>query len=483
MPYPTAANIALLITSHQRGDMLLKILRQVVLQIRETGLNVIPIIAIDGPQPGYDDVMQLLDKEFTGKYRLIINPENGGKEKYWELINKLYYQAAFTHHAEGQKFEYLIQIPDDVKLAENFFGEAIIQFNAIKDPRKICLNLLNDGRTQNGCTRIEPKEVSYGMYSFIRTGWVDMCFISGSRFFENLQWKIKPISNSLNSNHHKSSGVGQQISQRLTRMGYNMYHTYYSLVEHATPHDCMLRDNQKEVALVSRSRQDKVIAGLATVPGRERSLHNTVRSIITQVDELVVTLNGHKIIPEFLQQPKIRVISDPGNTLGDAAKFAILGAQGYLLTLDDDLIYPADYVARNIDKIEQYERKALITHHGRIFQSFPISSYYHADARVVRCTFSNTAVQVLHTPGTGVSAWHSSTLPYLSLKDFPVANMSDVWLGLYCNLAKVPIIAPVHHKYWIVESAFYNRKATIHHNCHNHDPIQTLVMNSINWEK
>ncbi|WP_422824221.1 glycosyltransferase [Xenorhabdus thailandensis] len=39
---------------------------------------------------------------------------------------------------------------------------------------------------------------------------------------------------------------------------------------------------------------------------------------------------------------------------------------GYLFTLDDDLIYPPDYIEKLIEKIEKYERNVFICVHGNI---------------------------------------------------------------------------------------------------------------------
>ncbi|KAF0200616.1 MAG: hypothetical protein FD170_3365 [Bacteroidetes bacterium] len=470
--------IAVLITTHQRAGMLLDLLAQLSEQSRE--YTIYPIIAIDGPQPGYDVVLKYLETGFQ-HHSLLVNAENGGKARYWELINLIFAEAQRMN--EIYSFDYFIQLPDDISIAPDFFNEAIHQFRAIADPRVICLNLLNDGRTQTGWTRIQPKDVSYSRYGFIRTGWVDMCYISTSRFFEQLHYKIKPVNLNWSADPARSSGVGMQISKRLTAQGYNMYMVFYSLVDHGTHTSQMHPQHRKEVPLVAKIKQprDKVTAGMATIPGREKSLRDAVNSIINQVDELIITLNGHQSIPDCLKHEKIKVISDPGNSRGDAAKFAILGAQGYLFTLDDDLIYPSDYIAVMIAKIDFYSRKALICHHGRFFHNFPVKSYYHSPARIVRCTDQNHKDQVLHIPGTGVSGWHSSTLPHLAINHFYIPNMSDIWMGIYCKINQVQVIGCEHKKYWIQENSAYDRKGAIYARYNRNDAFQTLSINSIEW--
>ena len=52
-----------------------------------------------------------------------------------------------------------------------------------------------------------------------------------------------------------------------------------------------------------------ITAGIASIPHRAENLRQTVLSLINQVDKLNVYLHGYDSVPDFLQAPKIEVIS------------------------------------------------------------------------------------------------------------------------------------------------------------------------------
>ena len=81
-------NIAVLITTHQRPKMLKTLLSQIYEQC--LGFCTVQIIiAVDGSQPGYEGVVNYLEKKFPENYFLVIPPLHGGKQKYWELVTML----------------------------------------------------------------------------------------------------------------------------------------------------------------------------------------------------------------------------------------------------------------------------------------------------------------------------------------------------------------------------------------------------------
>ena len=103
-----------------------------------------------------------------------------------------------------------------------------------------------------------------------------------------------------------------------------------------------------------------VTASMASFPARRAMLEQTVASILPQVDFLNVYLNGYDDTPGFLRNPKIQVIhSREYGDLRDNGKFFFLDSVpcGYHFTIDDDIVYPHDYVQKMVLKIEQYNRR------------------------------------------------------------------------------------------------------------------------------
>ena len=437
--------------------------------------QVVTFVVADGPQENYAQVFQYADLHPTD-FVASSYPEHCGKRFYYNLINRLYNMVRCFDL--GYPFDYFIQVPDDIRLCDDFFNAAISQWEAITDPFKICLNLLNDGRVQPGWTLFNHQTKTFNGYNFIKTQWIDMCFISNRHYFEALCWQVKEVSQDWSADESNSSGVGMQISRRLNSLRKSMYLVSRSLVAHGNHASQMHPNHRKEVPLISVT--EKVIAGMATIAGRLESLKEAISSLLPQVDKLYIRLNGYTEIPNCCKHPKIVASIDIENSLGDAAKFLNLHETGYLFFCDDDLIYPPDYVKRFITAIEASNRKAIVTIHGREFRKFPIQSYYHDNSIKISCLATQLTQQYIHVPGTGVTAFHSSTIK-LSLADFKRSNMADIWLGIAAQKSRVPVIAISHNKGWVTMSRKYDESYSIYSLLNRNDAYQTSIVNSIKW--
>ncbi len=92
-----------------------------------------------------------------------------------------------------------------------------------------------------------------------------------------------------------------------------------------------------------------IVANLATYPARRDRLNKVVESIYRQVDFVNIVLNEYAEIPSDLHNiPNINFIFPPYD-LKDVGKFyPDTTSADYIFLLDDDIIYPPDYVARSI---------------------------------------------------------------------------------------------------------------------------------------
>jgi len=220
---------------------------------------------------------------------------------------------------------------------------------------------------------------------------------------------------------------------------------------------------------------DKKIVNISSF-GRIGSLEKTLQSIYNQCDEINLCLND-KIteLPDFLLQPKINLyITD--NSKGDAFKFMSLETKnGYYLTIDDDLIYPPNYVNFMVDKCKEYNNKKIITLHGRSFYDFPIKSYYNSNAQrfyYYEKVLDDVKVQF---GGTGVMCLHTSLLKK-SINDFLLPNMADVWIGKFAKESNIDIICVKHEKNFIKSIPHLK---TIYDDSKNNDLNQTKIVNKL----
>ena len=201
------------------------------------GENVKIFIVNDGSTEDYSKVIDYLTENF--EYNYTKTRYNLGKTGYWQNINYLYEQL------RSESFDYYAQFADDLRLAPDFFDKAIKLYESIDDKNKICLNpmLLNEVKTQ----RWHKSELIHKGDVYL-SQWVDGCFISTKQYFEQLNYQLtKPkLTNKI------SSGIGAQITQRLTRKGFNMYMVKESLIEHGTHESKMHKEHREKRPLTAQ---------------------------------------------------------------------------------------------------------------------------------------------------------------------------------------------------------------------------------------
>ena len=223
-----------------------------------------------------------------------------------------------------------------------------------------------------------------------------------------------------------------------------------------------------------------IICGLATMVGREVALKETVLSIVNQVDKLIIYQNGYNEIFDFLKNEKIEVYSsiNTGIDMGDAGKFYKLSEyqNDYYLSIDDDLIYPSDYVYNLINNLKNYNNKIIVSHHGRTLT--PDAKSYYRDAKVkYKCLDDVNSYEFVHFGGTGVMGFHTSFVK-LRFEYFKTPNMADIWVGLFAKENNIPILVLPHKSGWIKYSDKIDDSKTIYNTHINNSSTQdSLIKN------
>lgn len=194
---------------------------------------------------------------------------------------------------------------------------------------------------------------------------------------------------------------------------------------------------------------------IATLPEREATLHKALLSIRPQVDRIVVMMNGwgYEQANHFglwccmnLGEHMVFMLD---NSLKDGAKFYYANAnEGYVVVIDDDIEYPPDFVERMIERVEFYQRKAVVSVMGKVLKPRPIESYYKDIERSYR-TFEavdkDADVEVIGTCGT---VYHHSTCPDLNHTFFPGAN-SDIYASRYLKERGIRGLVVAHSGDWL----------------------------------
>jgi hypothetical protein len=165
--------------------------------------------------------------------------------------------------------------------------------------------------------------------------------------------------------------------------------------------------------------------------------------------------------------------------LGDAGKFVMPTRQesGYVLTCDDELLYPPDYVDRTLRAVERYQ--SPVSYHGCVIKP-PITSYYQQRKNQVRCVGFCPADVPVDVLGTGTMAYKIAHLPArLTMAAFQTSNMADLWFALWCHTHGVRRIALAHDEGWILELPYVAKADSIWGMAHRDDAPQTAIANQL----
>jgi len=179
------------------------------------------------------------------------------------------------------------------------------------------------------------------------------------------------------------------------------------------------------------------VALIVSIPEREKMLERTVKSLRNQVDEIRVSLNEYSYVPSFLNEKEVVLLD---NALGDAGKFYFANKfKGYILTCDDDLIYPKGYVDFMCAGVDKY--KCICTLHGRKY-SRPVVGFQNSFIGFP-CLGDVLSDVIVDVGGDGVMCYHTDYFN-ISYNDFYSKNMSQLWVAKKAISQGVKIMVLAH---------------------------------------
>jgi len=191
------------------------------------------------------------------------------------------------------------------------------------------------------------------------------------------------------------------------------------------------------------------VATMATFPARREIFKDALSSIIDQVDELHIYFNDYDKIPDFPRDSRIHCYlgHDCSGDLKDAGKFYKVPnlSDCYIFTVDDDLIYPSDYVDTLIHYIEVFNRRCIVGAHGVIFPDEKLGYLDNRDVLHFREATNGRFVDLL---GTGALGFHSSAIS-IQPEDFKSLGLADLWFAVAAHSRDVPLFAVPHESNWM----------------------------------
>lgn len=202
----------ILITTYNRPRLLLRLLSQIDRQREDT------VLVVDDGTP------QEIEFEQYERIKVLYyrRDYNKGKKKYYQTVTEGFQQLRQI------RFDDFWMLPDDVMISDNFFERSLELWDRIADPQKICLSTGHTfGRHLRGCWTNQKPVV---MDDVVFTQWNDLCFYSKRQLLEEIFFETSVTHDRWAGNEELGSGVGADISRRLFKKGFNMYHVMESLV-------------------------------------------------------------------------------------------------------------------------------------------------------------------------------------------------------------------------------------------------------------
>lgn len=212
-----------------------------------------------------------------------------------------------------------------------------------------------------------------------------------------------------------------------------------------------------------------IVAGISSMAKRHAALIDAVDSLTPQVDRVHVYVQpGHRAKKSnFADRDKVEIITTDhyGEDMGDAGKFFRAGdyEDAYYLSCDDDLVYPSNYAETVVNAIDEYGGRVIVGFHGVLMKKNP--THYYRDREVFHGLGDLEYARFVHVIGTCSAGYRTKYVPF-TYKDLKSPNIADIWISLFAQQHKIPVVCLPHHKGWIKHTEKIDLKETLHSGFH-----------------
>lgn len=223
------------------------------------------------------------------------------------------------------------------------------------------------------------------------------------------------------------------------------------------------------LAALPKSRAP-VVATMCSIPARSGAMQKAVRSVINQVDKIHIYLDKYESVPSFLENdPRIKVTMSQNveKDLRDNAKFLPYNlvkkelTEFHYVTLDDDIIYPYDYVLNHIMVGRQFSDQCVTGLHGVVYEERPTSYFKRRLVSHFRTDETKTH-HLVNCLGTGTTAFHSSCFPHIDPFEWSRGGMVDVYFSIHAKAHKVPMICMARTANWMRDAESADQGPTLY---------------------
>jgi len=193
------------------------------------------------------------------------------------------------------------------------------------------------------------------------------------------------------------------------------------------------------------------IAAIATMASRIETFQKVLPVIRAQVDHVYIYLDGYSTAPAFLaglDRITVQRAEDVGN-LHASSRFLCLRdltAPAVVAMVDDDIIYPPDYVDRLVGALQRLEGNAVVGVHGRVFT--PPHQSYVRNTTVLHFMRQLAQPCHVHVLGSGTCAFVSNMLD-VDPRKWSRYDMDDIYVAIEAQQRGLPRIAVARAEGWL----------------------------------
>lgn len=205
----------------------------------------------------------------------------------------------------------------------------------------------------------------------------------------------------------------------------------------------------KETKTVS-TRRPMVVGGMTIRPGRDTALWKTIKSILPQLDRLYLFFDRFETV-QVVRDPKIVCLYS--QLFGDhreSGKFlGLLMSRNdpYYFALDDQIVYPPDYVDRMLTYLKENPSDVAAGVHGINFRDG--FDDYSADTEIYHFSDKLSHGREVDLLGTGSVAFRTQKLGF-DVRQWRQKNMPDLLFALECKKRGIKLAMVPRDTGWLI---------------------------------
>lgn len=194
------------------------------------------------------------------------------------------------------------------------------------------------------------------------------------------------------------------------------------------------------------------IGGMATIAKRINTLEDVVKILSKQLEHLVIYLNDHIQIPNFLSKyanvEPVLSKNEYGNISANGKLFFMKYAQqgDYCFTFDDDILYPTNYTQRMIKTLNNFNNQVGLCVHGGMIPDCATWYFERTTAYPFKMqTLWNNPINLI---GSGTFCFYNDKVP-CAIDYFLDTVAVDLKLSMLFLENNFPLISIKRERNWL----------------------------------